>query len=63
MRGMLTVSRRHLPNQQGVGGDRQIGSAGGRPVPRPLQRPILGSTLGGDLGFRWLAQRSVADTP
>jgi hypothetical protein len=28
MRGMLTVSRRHLANQQGVGGDRQIGSAG-----------------------------------
>lgn len=27
------------------------------------QRLILGFTLPGDLGFRWLAQRLVADTP
>lgn len=32
-------------------------------IPSALQRLILTFTLRRDLGFRWLAQRSVADTP
>jgi hypothetical protein len=33
MRGMLTVFRKHLPNQQGVGGDRLTEVSRGPPNP------------------------------
>ncbi len=40
-----------------------LSRAGGRHSPLALQRLILGFTLRRDLGFPWLAQRSVGDTP
>lgn len=55
---MLISLHLRFHDEQPEGGDLHVKSGRG---PQQIQRLILGLTLRGDLGFPWLAQRSVAD--